>query len=125
MAMRGADVSRAASAPVGADLVVQGPYVLREDLEVLQLLTGAVGVEPLGRAQCDAYRLHEPADVAGVPQACGAAGYDWASFGGAGVSGEFPGPWSTLVRLDAGVPVVGRNRGQRGFSLNLVFLKIF
>jgi hypothetical protein len=78
MTMPGADASSAVSAPVRADLVVQGPYVLREDLDVLQLLTGAAGVEPLGRAQCDAYRLHEPADVAGVAQACGAAGYDWA-----------------------------------------------
>ena len=74
----GADVSSAVAAPVRSDLVVQGHCVLREDLEVLQLLTGAVGVEPLARAQCDAYRLHEPADVAGVAEACAAAGYDWA-----------------------------------------------
>ena len=47
MTMPGADVSSAVSAPVRADLVVQGPYVLREDLDVLQLLTGADGVEPL------------------------------------------------------------------------------
>lgn len=66
----------AASAP--ADLVVQGPHVLREDLEVLQLMTGAAGIEPLSRAQCDAYRLREPTDHAGVAEACGAAGYDWA-----------------------------------------------
>ena len=78
MTMPGANVSSAVSAPVRADLVVQAPYVLREDLDVLQLITGAAGVEPLDRAQCDAYRLHEPADVAGVEQACGAAGYDWA-----------------------------------------------
>ena len=50
---------------------------------------------------------------------------DWANFGGAGVSGQFNGPWSTLVRLDAGVPVVGRNRGQTGGAINLVFLKFF
>jgi phosphoserine phosphatase len=61
-----------------ADLVVQGPHVLREELEIISLMTGAVGVEPLTCARCDAYRLHEPADVAGVAEACAAAGYDWA-----------------------------------------------
>ena len=66
-----------AEASAVADLVVQGPHVLREDLEVLQLMTGAAGIEPLSRAQCDAYRLHEPADHAGVAEACAAAGYDW------------------------------------------------
>ena len=66
-----------AEASAVADLVVQGPHVLREDLEVLQLMTGAAGIEPLSRAQCDAYRLHEPADHAGVGEACAAAGYDW------------------------------------------------
>ena len=60
------------------DLVIQGPQVLREDLELLQLMTGAVGVEPLERAACDAYRLHGPEHFAGVPEACAAAGYDWA-----------------------------------------------
>jgi phosphoserine phosphatase len=60
------------------DLVVQGPHVLREDLEILAVLTGATGVEPVARAQCDAYRLHEPAQLAGVAEACTAAGYDWA-----------------------------------------------
>jgi len=54
-----------------------------------------------------------------------AAGLDWASFGGAGLSGQFPGPWSTLVQLEAGLPVVGRNRGQTGFVVYLVFLKAF
>lgn len=53
------------------------------------------------------------------------ARYDKVSFGGAGISGQFPGPWSTIVTLDAGLPVVGRGRGQKGFVLNLVFLKIF
>jgi hypothetical protein len=53
------------------------------------------------------------------------AGLDWAYFSGAGISGEFVGPWATLVRLDAGTPVAGRNRGQTGFVLNLTFLKIF
>jgi phosphoserine phosphatase len=66
-----------AEASAAADLVVQGAHVLREDLEVLQLMTGAVGIEPLNRAQCDAWRLHEPADHAGVAEACAAAGYDW------------------------------------------------
>jgi phosphoserine phosphatase len=65
-------------AVAGADLVVQGAYVLREDLDILRLLTGAQGVEPLDRAQCDAYRLHEPEAVEGVAEACAAAGYDFA-----------------------------------------------
>ncbi len=54
-----------------------------------------------------------------------AAGLDWAYFSGAGLSGEVPGPWSTLVRFDAGTPVAGRNRGQTGFVVSLTFLKIF
>ena len=53
------------------------------------------------------------------------AGLDWAYFSGAGISGEFAGPWATLVRIDAGTPVSGRNRGMKGFVLNLNFLKIF
>jgi phosphoserine phosphatase len=61
-----------------ADLVVQAPQVLREDVEILQLLTGSTGVEPLARAQCDAYRLYDPQALAGVAEACGAAAYDWA-----------------------------------------------
>jgi phosphoserine phosphatase len=61
-----------------ADLVVQAPHVLREDLEVLQLMTGARGIEPLSRASCEAYRLHEPDSVAGIAQACEAASYDFA-----------------------------------------------
>src|SRR6476646_2433267 len=67
-----------AEASAVADLVGQGPHGLREDLEVLQLMTGATGIEPLSRAQCDAWRLHQPADHAGVAEACAAAGYDWA-----------------------------------------------
>jgi hypothetical protein len=54
-----------------------------------------------------------------------ATGLDWANFGGAGVSGQFSGPWSTLVQLEAGLPVVGRSRGQTGFVLYLVFLRSF
>jgi phosphoserine phosphatase len=63
---------------IRGDLVIQAPQVLREDLEILQLMTNAAGVEPLERAACDAYRLHEPDGLAGVEEACGAAGYDWA-----------------------------------------------
>ncbi len=54
-----------------------------------------------------------------------AAGLDWAYFSGAGISGEFAGPWATLIRLDAGTPVSGRNRGQTGVVLSLNILKIF
>ena len=64
--------------PADADLVIQGPQVLREDIEILRLMTGAAGVEPIARAACDAYRLHAPEDLAGVAQACAAAGYDFA-----------------------------------------------
>lgn len=53
------------------------------------------------------------------------SGLDWTSFGGVGVNGEFPGFWSTMVRLNAGVPVVGRDKGQTGFVLSLQILKIF
>jgi phosphoserine phosphatase len=61
-----------------ADLVIQAPEVLREDLEILRLMTSASGVEPVERASCSAYRLHEPAACAGVREACAAAGYDYA-----------------------------------------------
>ena len=54
-----------------------------------------------------------------------AAGLDWAYFSGAGISGEFVGPWATLVRIDAGTPVAGRNRGFGGVVLSLNVLKIF
>ena len=60
------------------DLVIQGPQVLREDIEILRLMTGASGVEPLARASCEAFRLHEPEHRAGVAEACAAAGYDFA-----------------------------------------------
>jgi len=53
------------------------------------------------------------------------AGLDWAYFSGAGISGEFAGPWATLVRVDSGTPVSGRNRGMKGFVLSLNVLKIF
>lgn len=64
--------------------------------------------------------LYEHAFVKDEP-----ANLDWASFGGAGISGQFSGPWSTIVQLDAGLPVVGRDRGQKGLVLNLTFLKPF
>ena len=54
-----------------------------------------------------------------------AAGLDWAYFSGAGISGEFVGPWATLVKVDAGTPVSGRNRGFGGVVLSLNVLKIF
>jgi hypothetical protein len=53
------------------------------------------------------------------------AGLRWAYLSGAGISGEFAGPWATLVRLDAGTPVSGRNRGQNGVVVSLNVLKIF
>ena len=54
-----------------------------------------------------------------------AAGLDWAYFSGAGISGEFAGPWATLVRFDFGTPVSGRNRGFGGAVVSLNLLKIF
>ena len=70
-----------------------------------------------------AFRLEAIYDDARVKDR--AAGLDWAYFSGAGISGEFAGPWATLVRLDAGTPVSGRNRGMKGFVLSLTILKIF
>ena len=63
---------------MSADLVIQAPQVLREDLEILLLMTDAAGVEPVSHANCDAYRLDDPRALAGVAEACAAAGYDWA-----------------------------------------------
>ena len=54
-----------------------------------------------------------------------AAGYSGTSFGGAGVNGQLPGPWATLLQLSAGAPVVGRDKGQTGFVLSFSVLKIF
>ena len=71
----------------------------------------------------DAFRLEVIYEDARIKDP--AAGLDWAYFSGAGLSGELPGPWSTLVRFDAGTPVAGRNRGQTGVVLSLTFLKIF
>ncbi len=53
------------------------------------------------------------------------SGYSATSFGGAGINGQLPGPWSTLVQLSTGLPVVGREKGQRGFFLSLGILKFF
>jgi hypothetical protein len=71
----------------------------------------------------DAFRIEAVYDHAMVydPE----SGLDWANFGGAGITGQFNGPWSTLVRLDSGVVVVGRSRGQTGAAINLTFLKFF
>ena len=67
-------------APPGAglDLVVQAPAIAREDVDVLVALTHADGVLPLDRAACDAYRLHDIRDDAGVAEACAAGECDWA-----------------------------------------------
>jgi hypothetical protein len=53
------------------------------------------------------------------------AGYNRVPFAGAGITAEMPGPWTTIVRLDAGLPVVGRNRGATGGVIYLTFLKLF
>jgi hypothetical protein len=54
-----------------------------------------------------------------------ASGFSGASFGGAGIRGLLPGPWATLIQLTAGAPVVGRDRGEKGFLVSLGILKIF
>ncbi len=51
-----------------------------------------------------------------------AEGLDQEPLGGLGIAGTIVGPWKTLVRLDAGVPVVGPDDG---FTLFLTFLKMF
>ncbi|MBS0319435.1 MAG: phosphoserine phosphatase SerB [Proteobacteria bacterium] len=58
------------------DVVVQAPHLAPEDVDMLALMTGARGVEPLVRAANDAVRFHEVAHHAGVTEACGAVGYD-------------------------------------------------
>ncbi len=52
-------------------------------------------------------------------------GYNRVPFAGAGITAELPGPWSTIIRLDGGIPVVGRHHGTKGGVVNLTFLKIF
>lgn len=54
-----------------------------------------------------------------------AEGYEGTTFGGAGINGQLPGPWATLLQLTAGLPVVGRDRGQTGVFVNFGILKIF
>jgi hypothetical protein len=83
----------------------------------------AVGRIAYGFVFGEAFRLEGLYEHAMVKDT--SAGLDWANFGGAGIAGQFPGPWETIVQLDAGLPVVGRNRGQDGFVVNLVFLKLF
>ncbi|MFI5181225.1 MAG: hypothetical protein ACHQPI_07530 [Thermoanaerobaculia bacterium] len=53
------------------------------------------------------------------------SGYSATSFGGAGINGQLPGPWSTLIQLTTGLPVVGRDKGQKGFFLSFGILKFF
>lgn len=53
------------------------------------------------------------------------AGYNRVPFAGAGITAEAPGPWTTIIRLDGGIPVVGRGRGATGGVVNLTFLKLF
>ncbi len=60
------------------DLVVQAPVILREDLDILALLTDTDAIEPVTRAANDAYALRDVASHAGVAEACEGAGYDCA-----------------------------------------------
>ena len=53
------------------------------------------------------------------------AGYSRVPFAGAGITAEMPGPWSTIIRLDAGIPVVGRSHGATGGVVYLTVLKLF
>jgi phosphoserine phosphatase len=72
------NLPRDAAPGVPLDLVVQAPAVLREDLDILELLTGAGGVEPVSRAADEAYTLRDIESHDGVTEACGAVGYDCA-----------------------------------------------
>ncbi len=58
------------------DIVVQAPHLAPEDVDMLALMTGARGVEPVSRASNDAVRFHEVAHRDGVAEACAAVGYD-------------------------------------------------
>jgi phosphoserine phosphatase len=60
------------------DLVVQAPVVLREDLDILALLTDSDAIEPVTRAGNDGYALRDVMGYAGVAEACRGAGYDGA-----------------------------------------------
>lgn len=53
------------------------------------------------------------------------SGYSGTSFAGAGVVGSLPGPWSTLVRITVGTPVIGRDKGFGGVTAALNVLAIF
>ncbi len=58
------------------DLVVQGPVLLAEDVDMLALLTDAQGTEVPGRAANDAVRLMAVDGNDGIDAAAAAAGYD-------------------------------------------------
>ncbi|HEY5861472.1 MAG TPA: phosphoserine phosphatase SerB [Casimicrobiaceae bacterium] len=60
------------------DLVVQAPVVLREDLDILALLTDTDAIEPVTRAGNEGYALRDVMAHAGVAEACLGAGYDCA-----------------------------------------------
>jgi phosphoserine phosphatase len=60
------------------DLVVQAPVVLREDLDILALLTDTDAIEPVTRAGNEGYALRDVMAYAGVSEACRGAGYDCA-----------------------------------------------
>jgi phosphoserine phosphatase len=58
------------------DLVVQAPALSPEDVQMLQLLTGAAHVDVLARAGNDAVRLRAVTSLAGVAEAAQGAAYD-------------------------------------------------
>ncbi len=68
----------------------------------------------------DGFRLEGVVDLALVNDEI--AALDNELLAGAGIVGQFFGPWSTIVRVDLGVPVAGPDDG---FTVNLVFLKLF
>jgi hypothetical protein len=55
-----------------------GPVVLREDLDILALLTDTDAIEPVTRAGNEGYALRDVMAHAGVAEACLGAGYDCA-----------------------------------------------
>ncbi len=71
----------------------------------------------------DAFRIEGLYDHAVIKDT--AAGLDFANFGGAGIGGQIAGPWQSVLRFDFGLPVVGRNRGEKGVVISLTMLKIF
>ncbi|HET9046667.1 MAG TPA: phosphoserine phosphatase SerB [Casimicrobiaceae bacterium] len=72
------NLPRDAAPGVALDLVVQAPVVLREDLEILTLLTDTDAIEPLTRAGNEAFALRDVKSYAGVAEACRGSGYDCA-----------------------------------------------